>query len=107
MPDFQTIINALVGSTGALALLVYIGWTGQKGNWLFKGVHDAIVIGYEKRLAEKDVQIAQALDAQRNERERGDKWQAIYLQSRNVIDKSVTVAESAVTGPTMPLQGGV
>jgi hypothetical protein len=104
MPDFNTVVGALTGTAGVITLLIYLGYKGQKGEWLFKSVHDvviaryeALILVYETRLKEKDALVAQGIAAAQAERERGDKWQQLYIESRHIIEKSTIVAASAIT----------
>lgn len=116
MPDFNAVASAVSGAGGVIIVLIYMFWQGQKGEWLFKSVHETVVaslrlviVELEKRLVEKDALYAQAVAIAQHERERGDKWQQLYLESRHIVDKSITVAaqptNATPTGQTTVLGG--
>lgn len=107
MPPDLSGLNGLIafitGTGGVIAVLIYIGRQGQKGEWLFKSVHDTIIDGYklliaelEKRLADRDAQLAAAIATAADERKRGDTWQQLYIASKNITDRQLEITTSAV-----------
>lgn len=94
----SSIVQLLLGGGGALVLTVYALWAGMHGRWMFGSVHDKIVQQYETLLTEANAKIA-------FERERGDKWQNLYIESRHIIDKSTSITADVIQNVPMTSAG--
>lgn len=105
VPGWGDVIGFLTGTGGVIAGLIYLFRQGQKGEWLYKSVHDFIVNQLNQRIAEKDAIIGQQAAAILAERERGDKWQQLYINSRTIVDQSIAVTASSINSST-PTGGG-
>jgi hypothetical protein len=108
-PAWGDIISFLTGTGGVIAGLIYLFRQGQKGEWLYRSVHEFIVAQLNhaqlnQRIAEKDAIIAQQAASILSERKRGDDWQQRYMDSRHVMDQSIYVAANSV-GATAAAEG--